>query len=336
MAMLLPFVARTDTQRRVLLNTVGPIWEGNQVWFILGGGAVFAAWPVLYATAFSGFYFAMLLVLAALIVRPVGFDYRSKIQHKTWRSVWDWTLCIGGLVPSLVFGVAFGNLFEGVPFKFDDFMRLTYTGTLFDLLNPFALCCGLVSVLMLATHGATFLLVKTEGVIAERARRVAICLPGLLMALLVITAWWGWHLDSYVYADGVVSKVHGGWWDMYHRYPLALLLPVLIMILPLYTSLLAYKNCDGMAFCFSAATIALVIANAGLALFPFLLPSSLDPASSLTVWNASSSHLTLFIMLCATVIFLPIVGSYTIWVYRIMRGKVTEAHMQEAPGKTIY
>jgi len=336
MAMLLPFVARTDTQRRVLLNTVGPVWEGNQVWFILGGGAVFAAWPVLYATAFSGFYFAMLLVLAALIVRPVGFDYRSKVEHKTWRAVWDWTLCIGGLVPSLVFGVAFGNLFEGVPFKFDDFMRMTYTGTLFDLLNPFALLCGVVSVLMLATHGATFLLVKTEGVIAQRARKVATKLPLLLVATLAIASWWGTRLDGYVYEHGTVTKAAGAWWQVYARLPATMVPFMFALGLPMLVAFFARKKHDGLAFILSSLMVASIIANAGLTLFPFLLPSSLAPNASLTIWNASSSHLTLFIMLCAVVIFLPLIGCYTAWVYRVMRGKVTEEHMQEQPGKTIY
>ncbi|MGH7225237.1 MAG: cytochrome d ubiquinol oxidase subunit II, partial [Gemmataceae bacterium] len=148
-ATLLPFVARTDVERRVAINMVGPVWEGNQVWIILGGGAIFAAWPPLYAVAFSGFYLAMFLVLCALILRPVAFKFRSKVANPTWRSIWDWALFIGGLVPSLIFGVAFGNVIQGVPFRFDDTLRMTYEGTLVGLLNPFALLCGLVSVSML-------------------------------------------------------------------------------------------------------------------------------------------------------------------------------------------
>ena len=168
--MLLPFIARNDTDRRVLINTVGPVWEGNQVWLILGGGAIFAAWPTLYAASFSGFYLAMLLVLAALILRPVGFKFRSKMPEPRWRATWDWALFVSGLVPSLVFGVAMGNLLKGVPFSFDPELRAAYGFGLLDLLNPFALLCGLVSVSMLATHGAVYLSVKTDGEIA-RARR---------------------------------------------------------------------------------------------------------------------------------------------------------------------
>src|SRR5208283_4606085 len=160
---LLPFVAKKDIERRVTINTVGPVWEGNQVWFILGGGAIFAAWPALYAASFSGFYLAMFLVLAALILRPVGFKYRSKIESPVWRGFWDWALFIGGVVPALVFGVAFGNLFEGVPFGFDADLRFHSTITLISLLNPFALVVGLVSLSMIVLHGAVWLNLKTEG-----------------------------------------------------------------------------------------------------------------------------------------------------------------------------
>src|ERR1700752_2900624 len=172
-AMLLPFVGKTDDERRVVINTVGPVWEGNQVWFILGGGAIFAAWPALYAVAFSGFYLAMFLVLAALIFRPVAFKFRSKLDDPRWRATWDTVLCIAGIVPSLIFGVAFGNVLVGAPFRLDDTMRMIYEGNLLGLLNPFALLCGLVSVTMLITHGAAWLSFKTEGAVAERGIKAA-------------------------------------------------------------------------------------------------------------------------------------------------------------------
>lgn len=155
-AMWLPWLGRTDIERRILINSIGPTWEGNQVWFILGGGAIFAAWPTLYALSFSGFYMAMLVVLLALILRPVGFKYRSKLDNPTWRAFWDWALFIGGFVPALIFGVAVGNVIQGVPFYFDESLRVFYTGSFFELLNPFALGCGLLSVLMLAMHGVFF------------------------------------------------------------------------------------------------------------------------------------------------------------------------------------
>ena len=171
-AALLPFVAKTDMERRIAINTVGPVWEGNQVWFILGGGAIFAAWPTLYAASFSGFYLAMFLVLLALILRPAGFKYRSKVESPVWRAIWDWALFAGGVVPSLVFGVAFGNLFVGVPFTFDADLRFHSTITLISLLNPFSLLVGLVSLAMIAMHGAAWLNLKTEGAVEARARAI--------------------------------------------------------------------------------------------------------------------------------------------------------------------
>src|ERR1700677_2701772 len=168
-AALLPFVARTDIERRVMINTVGPVWEGNQVWFILGGGAIFAAWPILYAASFSGFYLAMFLVLATLILRPAGFKFRSKLEFVWWRRSWDWALFAGGVVPSLVFGVAFGNLFLGVPFGFDSDLRFHPDISLLSLLNPFALLAGLVSLSMIVLHGATWLNLKTTGAVKARA-----------------------------------------------------------------------------------------------------------------------------------------------------------------------
>ena len=190
--MLLPFIGRSDTERRVVINTIGPVWEGNQVWLILGGGAIFAAWPALYAASFSGFYLAMMLVLAALILRPVGFKFRSKMPGARWRSNWDWALFVGGLVPSLVFGGAMGNLLEGVPFSFDSELRATYTFGLFDLLNPFALLCGLVSVAMLVTHGAVYLAVKTDGIVAQRARSISSFAAVAWILLFAAAGIWLW------------------------------------------------------------------------------------------------------------------------------------------------
>lgn len=172
-AVLMPFVGRSDEERRVVINTIAPHWDGNQVWFIIAGGALFAAWPLVYATAFSGFYWAMLLVLFALFVRPIGFDYRSKLSNKRWRSSWDWALCLGAVVPSLVFGVAFGNLFAGLPFQFDADLRLAFQGDFWELLSPFSLLCGVVSLSMLCLHGATWLMMRTEQAMAQRARRAS-------------------------------------------------------------------------------------------------------------------------------------------------------------------
>src|ERR1700688_2099731 len=189
-AMLLPFVARDDAERRVVINAIGPHWEGNQVWLILGGGAIFAAWPPLYAAAFSGFYLAMFLVLCALILRPVGFKYRSKIADRRWLAFWDAAIFLGGFIPALIFGVAVGNMLRGVPFRFDDDLRLIYQGGLLGLLNPFALLCGLVSVAMLALHGATYLALKAGEPVAGRAAALAKWAALTLIVLFTLGGLW--------------------------------------------------------------------------------------------------------------------------------------------------
>ncbi|HTP40220.1 MAG TPA: cytochrome d ubiquinol oxidase subunit II [Steroidobacteraceae bacterium] len=346
-AILLPFVARTDAERRVAINTVGPVWEGNQVWLILGGGAIFAAWPALYAASFSGFYLAMLLVLAALILRPVGFKFRSKMPGSTWRSSWDWLLFAGGIVPALVFGVAMGNLLEGVPFGFDSELRAHYEFGLFDLLNPFALLCGLVSVAMLATHGARYLALKADGEVAARAAGLSRWTALTWLVLFAIGGIWLAHSGfGYQIASGAVAgaapdplaksvvAAPGAWLANYRHWPLARALPVLGLLAPLGLSLAPRARAPGILFVGSALGVACVIGTTGVSLFPFLLPSSSEPSSSLTVWDASSSARTLWIMLLATAVFLPIVLAYTAWVYRVLRGRVTVAHVEANPDST--
>ena len=340
-AILLPFVGKTDAERRVAINTVGPVWEGNQVWLLLGGGAVFAAWPLLYAVAFSGFYLAMFLVLCALILRPAGFKYRSKLANPTWREVWDWLLFVGGLVPALIFGVAFGNVLKGVPFRFDDTLRMTYEGTLFGLLNPFALLCGLVSVAMLTMHGGAYLALKAEEPVAGRAAYFATRAAMVLIVLFAIGGLWvAFLLDGYAISGAVahdgpsnpllkhVATSPGAWLSNYGQAPLTLAAPILGFGGAVLTILLLQSPTRyAFAILTSALSVAGVIATAGLSVFPFLLPSSLNPDASLIVWDASSSQLTLFIMLIATAVFLPIVLAYTAWVYRVLRGRVTAAYI---------
>ena len=335
-AVLLPFVARTDTERRVVLNTVGPVWEGNQVWFILGGGAIFAAWPTLYAASFSGFYLAMFLVLATLILRPGGFKYRSKLDAPGWRTAWDWALFAGGVVPSLVFGVAFGNLFLGVPFGFDADLRFHPDISLFSLLNPFALLVGLVSLAMVLLHGAAWLNLKTEGTVATRARRLMPFLALAFVLLFVLAGLWLSHLQGYRLAQAVAhdapsnpmaktvmrsaSWLEGGAFGPWQW------APVLVAILGAAAAALA-RRVPLAAFLCSALVPVGTISAAGLALFPFLLPSSSNPDAGLTVWDASSSKLTLAIMLGAVALLLPVVLAYTAWVYRVLRGPVRESDL---------
>lgn len=339
---LLHRVARTDLERRVTLNTIGPVWEGNQVWLILGGGAIFAAWPALYAVAFSGFYFAMLLVLVGLILRPIGFKYRSKINNQRWRQYWDVALFLGGFLPALLFGVALGNVLQGVPFYFDESLRMYYTGTLFGLLNPFALLCGLVSVAMLTMHGGVYLTNKTNDIVQQRAKNYAIGAAIILIVLFAVAGIWiahginGFAVANILNHNEPSNPLHkqvilnaGGWINNYMLHPIVMLVPALGFIGALLTIQLLLIRCFRLAWIASALSVAGVVATVGVSMFPFLLPSSIHPNMSLLVWDASSSHLTLFIMLIATVIFLPIILLYTSWVYRVLRGKVTAAYIEE-------
>jgi cytochrome d ubiquinol oxidase subunit II len=345
-ATLLPFAARTDTERRVAINTIGPVWDGNQVWLILGGGAIFAAFPPIYAASFSGFYIAMFLVLASLILRPVGFEFRNKIKDARWRSFWDYALFVGGLVPSLVFGVAFGNLLQGVPFRIDADMRVLYEGGgLFELLNPFGLLCGLVSVAMLSTHGAVYLTLKADGPVKQRARAY-VRIGALVMVVLFILGgiWIAYGIDGYVIAGTAtpggpsnpllktVTLARGHWLANYGTYKWMMLAPALGIVAPLLTVALTAARRAGLAFITSAIGIFGVISTAGVSMFPFLMPSDIMPQASLTVWDATSSHLTLFVMLLATLIFLPIVLAYTGFAFRVMRGPVTAKQIEGNSG----
>ena len=332
---LLPFVGKSDIERRVVINTVGPHWDGNQVWFITGGGAIFAAWPLVYATAFSGFYWAMLVVLWALFFRPVGFDYRSKINNAAWRSTWDWGLFVGGAVPPLIFGVAFGNLLQGVPFQFDDYMVSTYSGSFWQLLNPFALLTGVVSSAMITLHGGAYLAHRTEGVIQARAIKGAVGAAIVMTCAFVAAGFWIQGIDGYRITSAIDSAAQsdplnktvvreaGAWMANYGRQPLLWLLPALGVAGALLSAALLLARRTLTAFVASSLTLLGVIGTAGASMFPFIMPSTSMPNASLTVWDSVSSHLTLAIMFWATLIFMPLIVLYTSWAYRVMRGKVT-------------
>jgi len=344
---LLPFVGKSDSERRVVINTVGPHWDGNQVWFITAGGAIFAAWPLVYATAFSGFYWAMLAVLWALFFRPVGFDYRSKIQNPTWRKTWDWGLFVGGAVPPLIFGVAFGNLLQGVPFHFDDNLMSHYTGSFWALLNPFALLAGVVSSAMITFHGANYLMHRTQGAVLERTRRAAFWSGLLMVASFLLAGVFVGGLSGFVItstldpgalpdplAKTVVIEA-GAWLNNFRAHPALWLVPTLAVTAGLLGIALGLLRKPLVAFVASALAMAGIIGTAGVALFPFIMPSSSDPRSSLTVWDSVSSHLTLTLMFWATVIFMPLIIVYTSWAYKVMAGKVTTQFI-EAHDKAAY
>jgi len=335
---LLPFVGKNDVERRIVINSVGPVWEGNQVWLILLGGAIFAIWPSVYATLFSGLYLAMMLVLFSLFFRPAGFDYRNKLSNPTWRNTWDWCLFLGGTLPPVLLGVLAGNLILGLPFHLDQDLRPFYDGSFFGLLSPFALLCGVVCLLGTSFHGALFLKCRTEGSVQERSR-VAASILGLflILGLAAVMAWVFLGLDRpeiTQMAGGdapsnplnkTVIAAGAGWLAHFMAHPLMLIAPATGMLALTVAWLLGRGQSTTAAFVFSCLGIASMLLSLGLGLFPFLLISSTAPGSSLTLWDATSSHKTLVLAFWITIIFLPIVLLYTRWVYKVIWGSITEA-----------
>ncbi|MFQ2414660.1 cytochrome d ubiquinol oxidase subunit II [Aeromonas caviae] len=338
---LLPFVGKKDVERRVMLNTMGPHWEGNQVWLVTAGGALFAAWPMVYAAAFSGFYIAMILTLMALFFRPVGFKYRSLQEDAKWRSNWDWALFAGSAIPPVIFGVAFGNLLQGVPFSFNQFLMMTYHGNFFGLLNPFGLLAGLVSLFMIITQGATWLMMKTEGEVLARARTAAMIFSLLTLVLFALAGVWVSGMDGYVIVgsvatDAVTNPLHkevvvqaGAWMQNYNLYPWMIAAPVLGLVMCLLTAVAAKLDKGWVAFLFSSLGIAGIILTAGFSMFPFVMPSSLEPSQSLTMWDSTASFNTLKVMTVVAVVFVPTVLAYTIWTYIKMFGRVSNKHIED-------
>ncbi|UBR51197.1 cytochrome d ubiquinol oxidase subunit II [Halomonas sp. FeN2] len=341
-ATLLKIVGHGDEERRVMINSMAPHWDGNQVWLVTAGGALFAAWPPVYAAAFNGFYFALMLTLFALFLRPLAFDYRSKLENSTWRSRWDWGLTIGSAVPALIFGVAFGNLLQGVPFQFDDYLRLEYQGGLLGLLNPFALLAGLLSLLMFVTHGAAWLQLKTEGELRSRSAAIGSLTALVCAALFVLGGVWlllgidGYQVTSVIDTQGyndttgkVVAVSAGGWMTNYSRFPLLWLLPVLGVLGFVLCALTMKLGRHALAFTSSAVAMAMVVVTTGVTMFPFVMPSSLNPNHSLTMWDATASELTLKIMFVVVCIFVPLILLYTAWSYWVMRGRLNEQFIRD-------
>jgi cytochrome d ubiquinol oxidase subunit II len=339
------FVGRSDAERRALLETIEPVWEGNQVWFILAGGAAFAAWPVLYAASFSGLYLAMFALLVALILRPVGFMYRNKIADPLWRNLWDWALLVGGAVPALLCGVAFGNLFLGLPFHFDELQRPVFTGGFLGLLRPFALLSGVVSLAMLILHGSAYAALRTGEPMSQRAAAVGRGAAVVFVLAFIIAGAWvaagidGARIVSAADAPGATQRLArhvvlapGGWLANYHAHALLWLAPAGAIAGAVLAWMLLGGARAGLAFLASAVSVAATILTAGIALFPFLMPSATHPDHGLTVWNASSSAHTLFIMLLAVAVLLPVVLAYTAWVFHVLRGRITLEEIRRHTG----
>jgi cytochrome d ubiquinol oxidase subunit II len=344
---LLPFVAKSDAESRVVINTVGAHWDGNQVWFITAGASLFAAWPLVYATAFSGFYFAMMLTLFSLFLRPLAFDYRSKIDSLKWRTNWDKALFVGSMVPPLVFGVAFGNLLQGVPFNFDSLMRVTYTGSFFALFTPFTLLTGIVSVAMMLMHGSTWLVMRTDEDVALRSANFGRVIAIVLSVSFIIAGLMVWHnVDGYLVVSAIdtlgqsqptiksVVTSSGAWLTNYKETPLLWLVPITGILAPfLVAALLSVKkkstSVKVTAFIGSSITIISIILTAGISMFPFVMPSSSHPSHSLLMWDTVSSEGTLNLMLIVVAIFVPIILGYTIWCYKKMWRTVTVAEIEQ-------
>ncbi|KII77055.1 cytochrome d ubiquinol oxidase subunit II [Vibrio renipiscarius] len=338
---LVPIIGKNDTERRVMINSIAPHWDGNQVWLITAGGALFAAWPLVYATSFSGFYLAMILTLAALWLRPIGLDYRSKIEDKKWRNTWDICISISGFVPPIIFGVAFGNLLQGVPFELSDFMMPTYHGSFFGLLNPFALLCGFVSLFMILMQGAAWLQMKTTDAVHTRARNVAQVMGLLTVATFVIAGFFIQGMEGYVVKSVIdtgaasnpltkeVVREAGAWMNNFDAYPALWAAPLLGIAMPLLAVLASRFEKCGFAFLFSSLGNAGIIFTAGLSMFPFVMPSSRVPSHSLTMWDATSSELTLNLMTGVAFVMVPIILGYTTWTYYKMFGRLDSKFIEE-------
>lgn len=339
---LLPFVAKNDVERRVVINTIGAHWDGNQVWLITAGASLFAAWPMVYATAFSGFYFAMMLTLFCLFLRPLGFDYRSKIDSPKWRYNWDKALFVGSMVPALVFGIAFGNLLQGVPFHFDDLMRVTYTGSFFGLFNTLGLLSGMVSVSMMLMHGATWLTMRTDGDVAARSAKAAQIFSVVLVICFTLAGVLIWQqvegyviqstIDPLAYAQPttkIVGTATGAWLNNFNASPVLWLLPLIGIVMALLAGLLARFRRGALAFCASGLSLAGIILTMGVSMFPFVMPSSSTPNHSLTLWDSVSSEGTLGLMLVVVAVFVPIILGYTLWCYSKMWRTVTIAEIED-------
>ncbi len=342
-AYLLLWSGKTDEQRQLILSSIGPTWEGNQVWFITAGGALFAAWPLVYAVAFSSFYYALFLVLFGLILRPPGIDYRDKLPTSSWRQSWDIALWLSGLLPILLIGVALGNAYLGIPFHFDGSLRSFYTGEFFALLHPFALLVGVVSLSLCTTQAALFLNMKIADItIQKRVQKFARFFGVLGLTAFGVCGFWLSFLPGYkitqmgalntalIPTHKTVVLENGAWLHNMHQYPLLTSgILVLIVLLTLGSVWISARKPKTALYGYSLSMVG-TIAIAAIGLFPFILPSSSHPNHSLTAWDAVSSRTTLQIMFWVVIGFLPIVLAYTGYAYRMMSGSLSRKDLEHS------
>ena len=308
---LYPFIGKTDDEKRTMINAMGPLWDGNEVWLITAGGVTFAAFPLVYAVMFSSLYSALMLILFALILRGVSFEFRSKVENPQWRKVWDTCIFIGSLLPALLFGVAFANIFQGIAFDESGI----YQGTLFTLLNPYGLLGGVLFLLLFIEHGALWLGIKTEGLLQARAHAVA------------EKVWWG--ILAALVGFLAMTPFVTGLFDNYLAAPVLFVILVLAVLAFLGVKMYLGKQEYVKAWLSSALVIICVTFFGVIGLFPSLFPSSINPAYNLTAYNASASPLTLKIMLTVVLIFIPVVIAYQVWTYRLFMGKITAEDLNE-------
>lgn len=339
---ILRYVGRNDAERRVAINVIGPHWDGNQVWFVLGGGAIFAAWPLVYATAFSGFYIVMLVLLWSMIVRPLGFEYRSKMPSDRWRAAWDATLFVSGCVPMVVFGAAVGNVLIGVPFHFDWRLTSYYTGSFIELFNPFAILCGLMSLALAIYMGGARLTSGAGEPVGGRARTAGIAGGIAAIVLFAIGGIWAASLPGFELIAGPaphlqqtplhqrVELVPGAMLSNFEAHGILWILPGIVFAALAGGILALVLRRPLLAWWLGVPAWGGTIATTGAAMFPFMMPSTTHPAHSLSVWNSGSTLTTLGWMLGFTLIFLPLIVWYTSWAFWIMRGKVDPAAVESS------
>jgi cytochrome d ubiquinol oxidase subunit II len=343
---LLLFVAKKDEERRVLINSIAPHWDGNQVWLITAGGAMFAVWPTVYATVFSGMYIVLLGMLWTIFLRAPAFDYRSKIETKKWRYNWDKVIFVASVVTPIVLGAGAGNLFLGLPFTIDQTMGMHYEGQIWQLFSPYALLAGVLGLFMILSQGASYIMVRTEGVIHSRAKTALFTCALLTLICFVLIEIWTLQLKGFVINNidtnafsnpfaKTVSVIDHGWAENYKNYSFMMIAPFLVIVSFLVAMLLAKLDKAILAFIATSVGLASIIISFGCLLFPFLVPSSINPNASLTLWDATSSYHTLSLSFIVALIFAPIVLTYTSWVYKIMSGKITEAKIKENT-KSLY
>ncbi|MCZ4309757.1 cytochrome d ubiquinol oxidase subunit II [Vibrio atlanticus] len=344
---LLPFIGKTNSERRVMINSIAPHWDGNQVWLITAGGALFAAWPLVYATSFSSLYVAMYLALISLWLRPLALEYRAKIDNDQWRKVCDLAISFSGLFPPILFGVAFGNLMLGLPFSLNSLLMVEYHGSFVDLLNPFALLCGFVGLLMALLQGSAWLMMKTTDALYNKVRLVTQLSAILVVSLMVLGGLTISHIDGYQ----IVSELNhsavsnplnkqaiaetGAWLSNFEIHPWMWFAPIGSVLIPLMALISARLKWDAIAFISSSLTNACIILTVGFAMFPFIIPSSVNPSHSLTLWDSTSSELTLNIMTGVAFVMVPIILCYSAFSYRTMFGRLDNEYV-ERNGNSLY